>query len=104
MLAEAMSNGPVVCQRSSAPLDPCNSAAAWSSRGFSAGLAPLHRVRSRITDVRTSHEPDGRASLSPASRVGRVPRTSSGSPGRTRPTGFMDRMHGAVAKSACHKR
>ncbi|MBM3838813.1 MAG: hypothetical protein FJ398_12770 [Verrucomicrobia bacterium] len=33
-----------------------------------------------------SHEPDGRASLSPGSRVGRVPVTSSGSPGRTRPT------------------
>jgi len=32
-------------------------------------------------------EDRGRASLSPASQVGRVPRTSSGSPGRTRPTG-----------------
>ncbi|MBM3839060.1 MAG: hypothetical protein FJ398_14050 [Verrucomicrobia bacterium] len=38
------------------------------------------------------HEPDGRASLSPASRVGRVPSAWSGSPGRTRPTGFMDRV------------
>ncbi|MBM3839879.1 MAG: hypothetical protein FJ398_18280 [Verrucomicrobia bacterium] len=37
-------------------------------------------------------EPDGRASLSPASRVGRVPRTSSGSPGRTRPTELMGRV------------
>ncbi|MBM3841518.1 MAG: hypothetical protein FJ398_26960 [Verrucomicrobia bacterium] len=37
----------------------------------------------------TSREPDGRASLSPASRVGRVPGTWSGSPGRTRPTKFM---------------
>ncbi|MBM3836345.1 MAG: hypothetical protein FJ398_00015 [Verrucomicrobia bacterium] len=35
-----------------------------------------------------SHEPDGRASLSPASRVGRVPRTSSGSLKTTRPTVF----------------
>ncbi|MBM3838088.1 MAG: hypothetical protein FJ398_09010 [Verrucomicrobia bacterium] len=42
--------------------------------------------------VSASHESDGRASLSPASRVGRVPVTSSGSPGRTRPTGFMARV------------
>jgi len=41
-----------------------------------------------------SQEPDGRAGLSPASRVGRVPSTSSGSPGRTRPAGFMGREHG----------
>ncbi|MBM3838631.1 MAG: hypothetical protein FJ398_11830 [Verrucomicrobia bacterium] len=34
----------------------------------------------------TSHEPDGRASLSPASRFRRVRSSSSGSPGRTRPT------------------
>ncbi|MBM3839088.1 MAG: hypothetical protein FJ398_14190 [Verrucomicrobia bacterium] len=33
------------------------------------------------------------ARLSPASRVGRVPATSDGSPGRSRPTGF----HGPVA-------
>jgi len=39
-----------------------------------------------------SPEPDGRASLSPASRDGRVPSASSGSPGRTRPTGFMGRV------------
>ncbi|MBM3837317.1 MAG: hypothetical protein FJ398_05015 [Verrucomicrobia bacterium] len=51
----------------------------------------------------TSHEPDGRASLSPASRVGRVPRTSSGSPGRTRPTGFMGRVHGSETKGTCHE-
>ncbi|MBM3841313.1 MAG: hypothetical protein FJ398_25845 [Verrucomicrobia bacterium] len=31
----------------------------------------------------------GRASLSPASRIKGVPNPSSGSPGRTRPTGFM---------------
>jgi len=47
-----------------------------------------------------SHQPDGRASLSPASRVGRVPDTSSGSPGRTRPTGFMGQEHGNQAKEA----
>jgi len=49
---------------------------------------------------RNFHEPDARASLSPASRVGRVPRTSSGSPGRTRPTEFMGRGHGTVAMAA----
>ncbi|MBM3837410.1 MAG: DUF2271 domain-containing protein [Verrucomicrobia bacterium] len=38
-------------------------------------------------------EPDGRASLSPASRVGRVPVTSSGSPGRTRPAGGPFHFH-----------
>jgi len=47
-----------------------------------------------------SHEPDGRASLSPASRVGRNPRTSSGSPGRTRPTGFKGRMQRSEIKGA----
>ncbi|MBM3839303.1 MAG: hypothetical protein FJ398_15305 [Verrucomicrobia bacterium] len=40
-----------------------------------------------------SHEPDGRASLSQASRIGSVPRASSGSPGRTRPTGFVGGQH-----------
>jgi len=47
-----------------------------------------------------SPEPDGRASLSSASRVGRVPLTSSGSPGRTRPTGFMGREHGSETEKA----
>ncbi|MBM3836344.1 MAG: hypothetical protein FJ398_00010 [Verrucomicrobia bacterium] len=37
---------------------------------------------------RGEKEPDGRASLSPASRVGCVPRTSSGSLRSTRPTAF----------------
>jgi len=45
-------------------------------------------------------EPDGRASLSPASGVGRLTSTSSGSPGRTRPTGFMGREHGNLTKEA----
>ncbi|MBM3838135.1 MAG: hypothetical protein FJ398_09245 [Verrucomicrobia bacterium] len=39
-----------------------------------------------------SHEPHGRASLSPAS-PGRVPCTSSGAPGRTRPT----ELHGPLS-------
>ncbi|MBM3836800.1 MAG: hypothetical protein FJ398_02355 [Verrucomicrobia bacterium] len=47
----------------------------------------------------SSHEPDGRASLSPASRVRRVPVTSSGSPGRTRPTRFMGVMRALVRGS-----
>jgi len=47
-----------------------------------------------------SPEPDGRASLSPGSRVGRVPGTSSGSPGRTRPTEFMGRESGDRTKEA----
>ena len=37
----------------------------------------------------TCRAPHGRASLSPASRTGRVPHSSSGSPGRTRPTRLM---------------
>ncbi|MBM3839350.1 MAG: hypothetical protein FJ398_15550, partial [Verrucomicrobia bacterium] len=47
-----------------------------------------------------SHEPDGGASLSSASRVKRVPSASSGSPGRTRPTidGFKGRVHGSETK------
>ncbi|MBM3837928.1 MAG: MFS transporter [Verrucomicrobia bacterium] len=49
-------------------------------------IARLKRKTGAI--VLASREPDGRASLSPASRVGRVPGTSSGSPGRTRPTWF----------------
>ncbi|MBM3841615.1 MAG: hypothetical protein FJ398_27465, partial [Verrucomicrobia bacterium] len=54
---------------------------------------------------KASHEPDGRASLSPASRVGRVPRTSSGSPGRTRPTGdrFKGRVPGSETKGTSHE-
>ncbi|MBM3838951.1 MAG: hypothetical protein FJ398_13485 [Verrucomicrobia bacterium] len=44
-----------------------------------------------------------RASLSPASRSGRVPCTSSGSPGRTRPTGFMGRVHGSETKRTSHE-
>ncbi|MBM3840045.1 MAG: hypothetical protein FJ398_19185 [Verrucomicrobia bacterium] len=44
-----------------------------------------------------SSQPDGRASLSPASRVGRVPSAWSGSPGRTRPTG--DQCHSAVSET-----
>jgi len=51
-----------------------------------------------------SHEPDGRASLSPASRVGRVPRTSSGSPGRTRPPGLIGGEHGSKTKETFHER
>ncbi|MBM3840053.1 MAG: hypothetical protein FJ398_19225, partial [Verrucomicrobia bacterium] len=49
--------------------------------------------------------PDGRARLSPASRSGRVPGTSSNSPGRTRPTsdGFMGRVHGSQTKGASHE-
>ncbi|MBM3837197.1 MAG: hypothetical protein FJ398_04405 [Verrucomicrobia bacterium] len=49
-----------------------------------------------------SHEL-ARASLSPASRVGRVPRTSSGSPGRTRPTGFMGRVQVRKEQAASHE-
>ncbi|MBM3841091.1 MAG: glycosyltransferase [Verrucomicrobia bacterium] len=41
----------------------------------------------------SSLEPHGSASLSPASRAGRVPGSSSGSPGRTRPTEFMGGKH-----------
>ncbi|MBM3838111.1 MAG: hypothetical protein FJ398_09125 [Verrucomicrobia bacterium] len=37
-------------------------------------------------DLGQLHESLGRASLSPASRSGRVPSKWSGSPGRTRPT------------------
>ena len=48
-----------------------------------------------------SHEPDGRASLSTASRVRRVPRTSSGSPGRTRPDSPC-RVHGPSAERNVH--
>ncbi|MBM3840723.1 MAG: membrane protein insertion efficiency factor YidD [Verrucomicrobia bacterium] len=36
--------------------------------------------------------PKGRASLSPASRIGRVPNSLSGSPGRTRPTLFREQF------------
>ncbi|MBM3840781.1 MAG: hypothetical protein FJ398_23040 [Verrucomicrobia bacterium] len=50
--------------------------------------------------LQPSYEPDARASLSPASRVGPVPRTSIGSPGRTRPTEFMGREHGSETKQA----
>jgi len=50
-----------------------------------------------------SPEPDGRASLSPASRVGRVPSTSSGSRGRTRPTGFMGRVRVRKAQDPSHE-
>jgi len=50
-----------------------------------------------------SHEPDGRASLSPASRVGRVPGAWTGSPGRTRPTSFMSPVQGAVAMETSHE-
>ncbi|MBM3836726.1 MAG: hypothetical protein FJ398_01980 [Verrucomicrobia bacterium] len=53
----------------------------------------------------SSDEPDGRASLSPASRDGRVPRTSSSSPGRTRPTvRFMGREHGNQTNEASQDR
>ncbi|MBM3837387.1 MAG: hypothetical protein FJ398_05385 [Verrucomicrobia bacterium] len=50
-------------------------------------------------------KPDGGASLSPASRVRRVPSASSGSPGRTRPTidGFKGRVHGSETKETSHK-
>ncbi|MBM3839374.1 MAG: hypothetical protein FJ398_15670 [Verrucomicrobia bacterium] len=54
----------------------------------------LLQSRGARTPAEPSHEPDGRASLSPASRVGRGRGTSSGSPGRTRPTGFKGRVHG----------
>jgi len=52
------------------------------------------------TAILPAHKPEGRASLSPASRVGRVPSTSSGSPGRTRPTGFKGRVHGSETRQA----
>ncbi|MBM3837034.1 MAG: FAD-binding protein [Verrucomicrobia bacterium] len=65
------------------------------------GAAILGRA---LKSLLPSHEPDGRASLSPASRVGRVPPTSSGSPGRTRPTGFMGRVPGSETKGTFHER
>ncbi|MBM3841019.1 MAG: outer membrane lipoprotein-sorting protein, partial [Verrucomicrobia bacterium] len=43
------------------------------------------------------------ASLSPASRTGRVPHSSSGSPGRTRPTEFRVREEGSLAQEASHE-
>ncbi|MBM3840731.1 MAG: hypothetical protein FJ398_22770 [Verrucomicrobia bacterium] len=49
----------------------------------------VHGPNARFGNRDCSHEPNGRASLSPASPVARVPSTSSGSPGRTRPTWFM---------------
>jgi len=69
------------------------------------GLAlPGSWGESMVTRPRqASHEPDGRASLSPASRSGRVPRTSSSSPGRTRSTGFMGRVHGSETKETSHE-
>ncbi|MBM3838198.1 MAG: hypothetical protein FJ398_09565 [Verrucomicrobia bacterium] len=51
----------------------------------------------------TFHEPDGWASLSSASRVGRVPSRLSGSPGRTRPTGSTGRAHGDSTKGTSHE-
>jgi len=58
-------------------------------------------VRGHGSEIKeASHEPDGRASLSPASRVGRFPDASSGLPGRTRPTGFLGRAHGSEIKAA----
>ncbi|MBM3838691.1 MAG: hypothetical protein FJ398_12150 [Verrucomicrobia bacterium] len=77
------------------PTSPRNAKASPTSKRRSAecsGAAALGLL--------PSHDPDGRASLSPASRVGRVPGTSSGSPGRTRPTGFMGREHGDRTKEA----
>ncbi|MBM3841500.1 MAG: hypothetical protein FJ398_26855, partial [Verrucomicrobia bacterium] len=50
-----------------------------------------------------SHEPDGRASLSPASRAERVQSSSSGSPGRTRPTEFRVREEGSLAQETSHE-
>jgi len=50
----------------------------------------------------TSYERLGGASLSPASRTGRVPISSSGSPGRTRPTVVTAHAHGSENKAALH--
>jgi len=55
------------------------------------------RVRPQ-SEVRSA-EP-GRASLSPASQLGRIPSSSSGSPGRTRPTEFRAREQGSETKEA----
>ncbi|MBM3836485.1 MAG: hypothetical protein FJ398_00755 [Verrucomicrobia bacterium] len=52
---------------------------------------------------KTSHEP-GRASLSPASRVGRVPSTSSGSPERTRPAGVVGQNRTVLQTLAARSR
>ncbi|MBM3841098.1 MAG: hypothetical protein FJ398_24715 [Verrucomicrobia bacterium] len=54
---------------------------------------------------KASHEAAGRASLSSASRVRRVPRTWIGSPGRTRPTAdrFKGRVHGSETKAASYE-
>jgi len=54
---------------------------------------------------KASHEAAGRASLSPASRVRRVPRTLIGSPGRTRLTAdrFKGRVHGSETKAASYE-
>jgi len=54
--------------------------------------ATVHGPNARFLGVEASHEPDGGASLSPASRVGRVPRMSSGSPGWTRPSAVVNRV------------
>ncbi|MBM3839633.1 MAG: hypothetical protein FJ398_17015 [Verrucomicrobia bacterium] len=59
--------------------------------------------RNGMKNAALSHEPDGRASLSPASRILRVPGTSSGSPGRTRPTGLMGREQGNQYREAFHE-
>ncbi|MBM3836463.1 MAG: hypothetical protein FJ398_00645 [Verrucomicrobia bacterium] len=61
--------------------------------------------RVRSPHLIPSHEPDGRASLSAASGVGRVPSAWSGSPGRTRPTGdrFMGRVRGFETEGASHE-
>jgi len=66
-------------------------------------LVPRHGSHASSRTRCASHGPDGRASLSPASRVGRVQHTSSGSPGRTRPTGFMGRVHGSETKGTSHE-
>jgi len=47
-----------------------------------------------------SHAPEGRASLSPASRTGRGASLSSGSPGRTCPTGSSLREHASPIQEA----
>jgi len=79
-------------------------ALAWT---VSAGLTahfPLDGVSIRTNAAATgasSHEPQGGASLSPASRSGRVQSSSSGSPGRTRPTTF--REQGSQTKEALHE-
>jgi len=77
--------------------------ALWVRRTVSASRFDLVCCVCLVGRTALSHKPAGRASLSLASRDERVPSTSIGSPGRTRPAGFVGRGHGNQTNEASHE-